>query len=211
MGYRGLLIGLWLLAGTAMAAEVDVDLGLAIGISSFNVTGLSQGTTEANKITSSFAVLPDIKLFSWFSVETGLLYYNRTLGYDGRIFGTPVNNTIRTQHLELPVMGRFHFLHDYLSGGAGLFVACGVGDVNEERSVGGVAATVVDQTYEDSGIPAWEYGIAAGLQGKFPVTDHLKLFLDARYQLGLSQWNTVSQDSRSINTFRFLFGASVAL
>jgi hypothetical protein len=147
----------------------------------------SPSDSFGSKVGFGGGAVLDFHLMERTQFEVGGLYINRKI--DDTTLGT-----ITSSHaIQVPVLLRF-YLHPMISIGFGGYWAHGVGNINNEDSNGNVLSTA---SYGDDGFKTNDYGLVGSVAVRFPITQTMRLLVDARYNYGLS--NIENDSSATIN------------
>jgi hypothetical protein len=184
---------------TSSQAQISVGVRGAAAFSTVSKFDLIQNITPEfrYKIAPNVAIFAEIPVTENFSIQPELAYNHKGFRVEEGIdiagqfggVGIPVNGrvNIKTHYIELPVLAKFHFgdktaAHYYMMVGpsVGYLVDAGLRlNVLNIFPVDIGFPTQVFKPVELSGI------VAAGFE--LPVAAKVKIFTEARYQLGLSR------------------------
>jgi hypothetical protein len=159
-----------------------VSVSQAATLSVVGVGDLSKASNSDNndsygsKVGFGGGAVLDFHLMERTSFEVGGLYINRKL--DDTTAGT-----ITSSHaIQVPVLLRF-YLHPMISIGVGGYWAHGVGNINNEDSNGNILST---GSYADNNTKVNDEGLVGSVAVRFPITQTMRLLIDARYNYGLT-------------------------
>lgn len=183
----------------------NVEIGPAFGTILSSQTHTESATLKsATDPSFGFGLMANFNLSESFSLESGLYYAPRVLGFEV----TSVDKTgyrQETYHaLELPLLARF-WVGRVFSIGLGGYTSLGVGEVT----------VVGDRTgFDDKAtLHDLDYGLLAGIQVRIPVARSVGLIFDSRYNYGLRDLRKDATDgeTRSLRSLRFFGGVAFGL
>jgi hypothetical protein len=118
----------------------------------------------------------DFHLMERTQFEVSGLYINR------KTDDTTTGVITSSNAIQVPVLLRF-YLHPMFSIGVGGYWAHGIGTVKTEDSGGDVTST---GSYASQSLKTNDDGLVASVAVRFPITQTMRLLVDARYNYGLS-------------------------
>jgi hypothetical protein len=150
-----------------------------------NLVGVGDLTKASNsynndsygsKVGFGGGAILDFHLMERTSFEVGGLYINR------KVDDTTVGTITSSHAIQVPVLLRF-YLHPMFSIGIGGYWAHGVGNINNEDSNGNITSTV---SYAANDTKTDDEGLVGSVAVRFPLTQTMRLLIDARYNYGLT-------------------------
>ena len=184
----------------------SIELGPVFGTSFSSQTHTETASAKsATEVGYGFGVMANFILSPSFSLETGLYYAPRVVGFESTASGSPGYRQETYHALELPVMGRF-WIGKVFSVGVGGYTSLGVGDVTVVGSRLGFA----DDSIQTKSL---DYGLLTGVQFRIPVTNSANLVFDTRYQYGLRDLRNAPADDngRYLRSLKFFGGVVFGL
>jgi hypothetical protein len=196
------LVALALFAGASASYAATLSL---VGVGDVSKASDNYDTDSyGSKVGFGGGAILDFHLMERTSFEVGGLYINRKLD------DTTTGVITSTHAIQVPVLLRF-YLHPMISIGVGGYWAHGVGSVNTEDSSGNVLST---GSYADNDTKVNDYGLVGSVAVRFPLSQTMRLLIDARYNYGLSNVYTdplAAGDTSKDRDIQALVGLQFAL
>lgn len=190
------------LAATSYADGLRLGVGALAGATGVDVSSNSPAESanmvENRKFGYGAGALIEVPIVEFFGLETGALYLHRR--YD--ISNNSVNITRTVPSLIVPIEGRF-WIGDIFTAAVGGFASIGVGKAKDEVNSGNVT---VSNSFSHNDRKVAEFGLTAALGVNVPVWDKSGLFVEARYNHGLSDSSESATFEERIRDVIFMAG-----
>ncbi|MCC7244729.1 MAG: PorT family protein [Saprospiraceae bacterium] len=188
----------------AFAAQSQISVGAKAGL---NLA--SQSWTGVDSLTSivdfkslplySFGAVLEVGVTENFAIQAEANYTAKggRQEFSGDLLGISVSfkSDIIVNYLDIPVLAKYSFggesAQGYVLAGPNFSYAFS-GKVKSEstNSVTGTEKTTDDINFKDDEYNRTDLGFNLGLGAQFGLSDNMRLFADARYNLGLANMNT---------------------
>ncbi len=198
---KKLLLIVCIFSGILSNAQEDtIKFGVKAGINIASLSGNVAVTQDQfNRVGLQIGVLSEIPITEKFAFQPELLFSSQGAKYDPIENGILVEQTIKLDYLNLPLMAKYYIFKG-VSIQAGPQIGFLLSANNNVESPG--IDTETDIKDETSGV---DFGINFGLGYQLP----LGIFVDGRYNLGLSDTNDANDNNAPKATnavFQFSLG-----
>ncbi len=202
-----LLLGL-LLSATLSPAAQALGLTAVGGVESASVSSsvsstAPSGTTlpsYSRKLQPTFGAFVDFGVFPFLAFETGGLYLPRKFETQS---GGATSDFSETR-LQIPLLLRASV--PFVSVGAGVYYAYGLGNVRTEAS-----GAATESGYDTAKINRNEAGLLGSVRGSFPLFPLMSAVLDMRYCHGLSNRDTSETLQSYSRDIQVLAGVNIGI
>ncbi|GAA4271910.1 porin family protein [Aquimarina gracilis] len=177
------------------AQEDTIKFGVKIGINIASFSGdVAVTQDQFNRVGLQIGILSEIPITEKFAFQPELLFSSQGAKYDPIDNGILIEQTIKLDYLNLPLMTKYYVIKGF-SIQAGPQIGFLLSANNSVESLG--IDTETDIKDEISNI---DFGINLGLGYQLPIG----IFIDGRYNIGLSDTNDADDDNFPKATNRVL-------
>lgn len=177
---------------TAYSVNAQLGIGVRAGINFSNISSnaVTQGFEPESVVGTAFAIPIEIRMSEKFAIQPEILYHTKGSTSKASLLGVTFSSKTELNYIEIPVLAKAQLGSDVfglnfllgpsiayaMSGkittsGLGLSGSVDVFDENDDKEF------YVSRT---------DFNLQAGLSPYLNLGDHLSVFLDARYILGLT-------------------------
>ena len=187
-----LFIGTSLFTAEALQSQTSVGLRGGLNISKWDWSDAEYNDVTKNSTNFVFGIPVRIGLGGGLSLQTGIDYIRKGVTLEEEDLGISGKSVISLNYIEIPAMLQFGF--DL--GGVGIGLQAGPslgygldGKVDSEFTIAGQTEKESEEIdWDEDEIARTDFGLNLGAFLGFEMTT-VNLFLDARYQLGLTDLN----------------------
>jgi len=172
------------------------SIGLKDGVTISGINGRYdfknfENTDIENAVGHCFGFILNYQLNKYFILQVEINYENKGFEFGESLLGGGLEGYYSMSYLTIPVIADFEFgKHIKYYGYAGVYI----GFLTKAENYTSLSSTssseliVYDLSYDPSNVfNKYEFGGLIGLGIKFPLCEKVKLFIDSRYNFGLTR------------------------
>lgn len=187
----------------AFAAQSQISVGAKAGLnlasqSYSGIDSLTSGVDFKSLPLYSFGAVLEVGLTENFAIQAEANYMQKggRSEFSGDILGITFStkSDIRVNYLDIPVLAKYSFggesAKGYLLAGPNFSYAFSGKTKIESTTPVGSDSSEEDLNFDDAAYNRTDLGLNLGIGAQFGLSDNMRLFADARYNLGLTNLNT---------------------
>jgi hypothetical protein len=199
-----IVIGLGITRLVAAAPMFSVSGAVGLNFANPSISNSVSTSSPTTNATFGGGALADVNFYGDFQAEIGLFYL--PYSYSISVTGGSTSTQTTYKFIHLPFLVRWSPI-PILSVGAGGYFGFGTGTIDSQVNLGnGTSTSTSSVTYQQQNFNTTDFGLIFSAAGDLPLGPIVSLFVDARYQLGLTDLNNDVNATFKMSAFMILAG-----